>query len=65
LGKLIVLGILERNNRIFTTIVPNVRPETLLKEIQKKTERGSVFYTDKFRSYHDLKLFGRQVKINK
>lgn len=64
-GKVIVLGILERNNRIYTTIVPNVKPETLLKEIQEKTEKGSVFYTDKFRSYHDLKLFGRHIKINK
>jgi len=64
-GKVIVLGILERNNRIYTTIVPDVKPETLLKKIQEKTEKGSVFYTDKFRSYHDLKLFGRHIKINK
>jgi len=64
-GKVIVLGILERNHKIYTTIVPNVKPETLLREIQEKTEKGSVFYTDKFKSYHDLKLFGRHIKINK
>lgn len=63
-GKVIVLGILERDHRIYTTIVLNVKPETLLKEIQEK-EKGSVFYTDKFKSYHDLKLFGRHIKINK
>ncbi len=55
--KVIVLGILERSNRIYTIIVPNVKSETLLKE---KTEKGSIFYTDRFRNYHDLKLFGQQ-----
>lgn len=64
-GKVIFLGILEQNNRIYTTVVPDIKPETLLKEIQEKTEKGSVFYTDKFRIYHDLKLFSRPIKINK
>lgn len=38
-GKVIVLGILERNNRIFTTIVPNVKPENYLEKSKKKLRK--------------------------
>ena len=45
-NKTIVFGILERKGKIYTKIVENVSAETLMSEIQNKTLKGSVFYTD-------------------
>ena len=62
-NKAIVFGILERNGTVHTVIVENVKAETLLKEIENKTQKGSVFYTDGFRSYADLKQYGKHNVI--
>jgi len=64
-NKIAVLGILERNGKVYTTIVPDVSAETLMDEIKTKTEKGSVFYTDCFKSYKSLKFYGKHCKINK
>src|SRR3990167_3150365 len=45
-NKAIAFGILERKGKVYTIIVPNVSKEILMKEIQNKTLKGSVFYTD-------------------
>ena len=58
-NKTIVFGILERNGSVYTKIVENVSAETLMEEIKNKTQKGSVFYTDGWRSYADLKQFGK------
>jgi len=63
-NKVVVLGILERNGRVFTKIVPNVKAPTLMREIEEKTEKGSVYYTDCFKSYKSLKQYGKHNKIN-
>jgi transposase len=63
-NKAIVFGILERKGRVHTVIVPNVSKETLMKEIENKTLKGSVFYTDTWKSYVDLKQYGKHNKIN-
>ena len=62
-NKTITFGILERNGKVHTVIVENVKAETLLKEIENKTQKGSVFYTDGFRSYADLKQYGKHNVI--
>jgi transposase-like protein len=53
-----VLGILERGpkgkSRIRTRVVPNVRRGSLVPEIQKHVEPGSVLLTDKLQSYSGL-----------
>jgi transposase len=64
-NKVIVFGILERNGVVYTTVVPDVKAETLMNEIKAKTEKGSVFYTDCFKSYKSLKQYGKHHKINK
>ncbi len=64
LNKALVFGILERNGKVFTRVVPNASAETLLSEIEQKTQKGSVFYTDCFKSYASLKCFGAHKKIN-
>jgi len=58
-NKAIAFGILERKGRVHTIIVENVSKETLMKAIESKTKKGSVFYTDGFRSYADLKQYGK------
>ena len=65
LNKVVVFGILERNGKVYTTVVSDVSAETLMNEIKAKTEKGSVFYTDCFKSYKSLKQFGKHHRINK
>lgn len=64
-NKAIVFGILERCGKVYTRVVPNVSKETLMDEIKRKTRKGSVFYTDCFKSYKSLKQYGKHNKINK
>ena len=64
-NKVVVFGILERNGKVYTTVVPDVKAETLLQEIRDKTEKGSVYYTDCFKSYKSLKQYGKHHRINK
>jgi len=58
-NKAIAFGILERKGKVYTIIVENVSKETLMKAIQEKTHKGSVFYTDGFRSYASLEQYGK------
>jgi len=64
LNKAIVFGVLERNGKVYTTVVPDVTAETLMAEIIEKTEKGSVFYTDCFKSYGSLKRYGKHSRVN-
>jgi transposase len=64
-GKVPVFGILEREDQVHVSVVPNVSAATLLKLTVKKVSRGSVVYTDKFRSYDSLMFFGyRHSKVD-
>ncbi len=58
-NKTIVFGILERKGKIYTKIVENVSKETLMNEIKNKTNKGSVFYTDGWKSYASLEQYGK------
>ena len=62
-NKTIVFGILERNGIVHTVIVENVSKETLMKEIENKTLKGSVFYTDGWKSYASLEQYGKHNVI--
>jgi len=46
---MIVFGMLERQ-KFLTTVVGNVSAQTIMGEIKEHAEKGSVFYTDTFRS---------------
>lgn len=63
-GKSIVFGLLERDGRVYTTVVSNVSAETLLEIIRRKTRKGSVYYTDSFRSYNSLRQYGKHHRLN-
>jgi len=66
-NKTIVFGILERKGQVYTKIVENVSKETLMEEIKNKTLKGSVFYTDGWKSYASLEQYGKHniIKHNK
>ena len=63
-NKAIAFGILERNGKIYTKIVENVSAEILMNEIQNKTLKGSVFYTDGWKSYASLEQYGKHNIID-
>jgi transposase len=63
-NKAIVFGILERKGKVHTVIVKDVSAETLMSEIKNKTNKGSVFYTDGWKSYNSLEQYGKHNVIN-
>jgi transposase len=64
-NKVPVFGILERNGIVKVEAVSNVTAETLLNLTVKAVRRGSIVYTDKFRSYDSLMFCGyRHLKID-
>ena len=57
-NKVPVFGILERNGVVKVETLRNVTaPRTLLDLTIKTVTRGSIVYTDKFRSYDSLVFF--------
>jgi transposase-like protein len=54
MGKVAVMGLLERHGEVRTAVVPNVKRKSLRKEIDTHVERGSMVYSDALKSYNDL-----------
>ena len=63
-GKSIVFGLLERDGRVYTRVVERVTADELLTVIRKKTRKGSVYYSDTFKSYNSLKRLGKHHTVN-
>lgn len=64
-GKVPVFGILERNGIVKVEVVRNVSAQSLLKMTIKTVRRGSIVYTDKFRSYDTLMFCGyRHLRVD-
>ena len=64
-GKVPVFGILERNGKVKVSVVKDVTARTLLDLTVKTVRRGSIVYTDKFRSYDSLMFCGyRHLKVD-
>lgn len=62
-GKSVVFGLLERDGRVYTKVVDAVSKEVLMAVIQRRSRKGSVYYTDQFRSYNSLKRYGKHYTI--
>lgn len=54
IGKVAVIGLLERHGEVRTMVVENVKRKALRREINTHVEQGSMVYTDALRSYRDL-----------
>jgi transposase len=64
-NKVPVFGILERDGIVKVEVVKDVTAETLLNLTIKTVRRGSIVYTDKFRSYDALMCCGyRHLKVD-
>ena len=63
-GKSIVFGLLERDGRVYTRVVEGVSADELMTVIKKKTRKGSVYYSDTFKSYNSLKRLGKHHTVN-
>ncbi len=64
-GKVPVFGIYERNGTVRVEVVKNVTAESLLNMTIKTVRRGSIVYTDKFKSYDALMFCGyRHLRID-
>jgi len=62
-AKHIVFCLLERDGKVYTRVVEQVTKEELMAIIQKKTRKGSVYYTDSFTSYNSLKRLGKHHTV--
>lgn len=63
-GKSVVLGLLERDGKVYTKLVETLTAPHLMDIIRAKTRKGSVYFTDTFTSYNSLKQFGKHLKVN-
>ena len=54
-GKVVVFGILKRNERVYTVVVDNAKSETLLPVIKRKIMPDSIVYTDSLSSYEQVR----------
>ena len=64
-NKVPVFGILERNGVVKVEVLKDVTAQTLLDLTIKTVRRGSIVYTDKFRSYDSLMFCGyRHIKVD-
>ena len=66
LGKTIVFGILKRNGKVYTEIVPNCARKTLQAVIRGRVEPESVIHSDGWRGYDGLVDLGykKHFRVN-
>jgi transposase-like protein len=54
IGKVAVMGLLERHGEVRATVMPNTKRYMLHGEVNKHVELGSTVYSDALRSYNQL-----------
>ncbi len=57
-GKIPVLGMLKRGDKVYTQVVKNCSASQLLPIIKGKTDTGAIIYSDGFKTYDGLADFG-------
>jgi len=53
-GKVPVFGLLKRNGKVFTVVIPDAKTATLLPIIRQQVKPDSIVYTDTWRGYNAL-----------
>jgi len=61
-GKVIVFGLLKRKDRVYTEIVNSAEQKELMPIIRKVVKSGSDIYTDGWKSYNALAIYGYNHK---
>jgi transposase-like protein len=54
MGKVAVMGLLERHGEVRTAVVPNTKRKSLRREIDTHIEKGAMVYSDALKSYNNL-----------
>ena len=62
-GKVAVFGLLKRNGKVYTVVVPNAQSATLLPIIREKVKPDSIVYTDTYRSVVMMCLMSANLVI--
>ena len=55
-GKVPVFGLLKRNGKVFSVIIPPAKTGTLMPIIRQQVKPNSIVYTDTWRSYNALDI---------
>ncbi len=55
-GKVPVFGLLKRNGKVFSVIIPDAKTDTLIPIIMQQVKPDSIVYTDTWRSYNALDI---------
>ncbi|MDB4837335.1 IS1595 family transposase [Marinomonas sp.] len=55
-GKVPVFGLLRRNGKVYTVVIPDANTEALILIVREKINPDSIVYTDTWRSYNVLDL---------
>ena len=64
-NKIPVFGILKRDGKVYTQIIPNATSETLLGIVEKKIKPDSIVYTDSYAAYNKLSINGyKHFRVN-
>ena len=64
-GKVPVFGLLKRDGKVYTTMIPDTRSQTLVGIIRERIQPDSLVYTDSYRSYDALDVSEfRHQRIN-
>jgi transposase len=64
-GKVIVLGILQRNGQVKVFAVPARKGNRIIGLVRAHTKPGSLYYTDDWHAYGSLRVPGDHVVIRK
>ena len=60
--KVVILGLLKRKGSIYTQIIPNAQRQSVMPIIRQIVAAGSDIYTDGWRSYDALAVYGYNHK---
>lgn len=63
-NKTMVFGAVEREGRLQTKVIPNVKEEVLLQAVRERVEGGSIMVSDENPGYRKLKEDYNLVKVN-
>jgi transposase len=53
-GKVPVFGLLKRNGKVYSCVIPDAKEQTLIPIIRQKIKPDSIIYSDCFKSYNAL-----------
>lgn len=63
--KIVVLGLLKRNGKVYAQIIPDAFKEEIMPIIRQTVKSGADIYTDGWRSYDALAVYGyNHKKVN-